>query len=340
VKLCAATLALVALASAGCGSSKHEAARKAIVYAKFLSGGGEEVWIASPDGSGKRRLGYGGSPQISPDGRWVAFQGSCDRGYCDKLLVVPSSGGKPRSVADNVLRSTWSPDGRRLLTYRPVNEEVGRLLVVDREGGATVQVAQGNLIGWSFSPSGDAIAFGRDLKGKDDVFVVPAHGGASRRITHDGRSTSPVWTSKGILISHAINGPIPHHGWGANEVWLIDSDGGNPRSLSGRLPARILGSGVTGLTPVAWSDGSLLAGLINEFGWPPYAVDTRTKTVRPIANLGFGAVADGLSRNGRNVLVEVGSTEGTGRRRVVLLPFAGGRARLIARSAGDASWNL
>jgi Tol biopolymer transport system component len=111
------------------------------VYAKLLLGRGEEVWIASPDGAGKRRLGYGGSPQISPDGRWVAFQGSCDRGHCDKLLVVSSSGGKSRSVADNILRSIWSPDGRRLLAYRPVNEEVGRLLVVDREGGATVQVA-------------------------------------------------------------------------------------------------------------------------------------------------------------------------------------------------------
>ena len=339
VKRRAAAIGLVALAVTGCGSSSRPL--KAIVYTKFLGGGGQEVWIAAPDGSRKLRLADGGSPRLSPDGRWVAFQGSCDRGYCDKLLLIPSGGGKLRTLADNVLESTWSRDGRRLLAYRTVSEEVGRLLVVDRDGGGTVAVARGNLVGWTFSPNGKEVAYGRDVKGRDDVFVVPAQGGTPRRITHDGRSASPVWTTKGILISRGVSGRrIPHHGWGANEIWLVDSGGVNPTSLSGPLPAHILGSGITGLIPVAWLHGALLAGLINEFGSPPYAFDPRAKTVRPIGKLGFGGVADGLSRDGRSVLVEAGNTETVRNRRVVVLPFAGGKGRLIARFAGDASWNL
>ena len=339
VKLRATAVVLLALAATGCGGAHH--AVKAIAYTKFLQGGGEEVWIAAPDGSHKRRLARGGSPRVSPDGRWVAFQGSCDRGYCEKLLVVRSAGGDPRPLAENVLESTWSPDGRYLLAWAPINEQTGRLLVVDREGGREVEVARGNLVGWSFSPHGDEIAYGRQEGAHSDVFVVSATGGTARPLTHDGRSSSPVWTAKGILVSRAISGRrIPHHGWGANELWLIDPDGGNPRSLSGPLPPRILGSGITGLTPVAWSDGALLAGLINEFGWPPYAVDPRTKTVHRIGSLDFGATADGLSRDGRRVLVEAGGLESARNRRVLVLPFAGGKARIIARFAGDASWNL
>jgi Tol biopolymer transport system component len=106
---------MAALALAGCGSSSRPAALKAIVYAKFLRSGAEEVWIAAPDGSQQRRLARGGSPRLSPDGRWVAFQGSCERGYCEQLLVVPSAGGDPRALADNVLQSAWAPDGRHLL---------------------------------------------------------------------------------------------------------------------------------------------------------------------------------------------------------------------------------
>jgi hypothetical protein len=92
--------------------------------------------------------------------------------------------------------------------------------------------------------------------------------------------------------------------------------------------------------PIAWSDGSLLAGLINEFGSPPFAVDPRTKTVRRIGDFGFAGFAEGLSHDGRQVLVEAANTERDRNQRVVVIPFGGGPGRVIARFAGDASWNL
>jgi Tol biopolymer transport system component len=332
-----ASLAVV-LVLAGCGSSHH--AVKAIAYTKFLRGGGEEVWIAAPDGSHKRRLAQGGSPQLSPDGRWVAFRRPCAR-YGDCLFLVSRAGGKPTLLARNAFPSFWSSDGRGVLAYRPVTEEIGRLLVVDRDADDAVTVASGNLVGWSFSPDGKHVAYALQRGAHADVLVVPARGGSSRRVTHDGRSSLPVWTAKGILVSHAITGRrVPHHGWGANEIWLVDPDSGNPRSLSGPLPGRILGSGITGLEPIAWSDGSLLAGLINEFGAPPFAVDPRARTVRQIGNFGFAGFAEGLSHNGRQLLVEVATQDRDRNQRVIVMSFAGGSQRVIARFAGDASWNL
>jgi hypothetical protein len=338
VRLGAVALAIAAVAATGCGSSHHRLT--AIAYTKFLRGGGEEVWIAAPDGSDKRRLARGGSPQLSPDGRWVAFRKPCGR-YGDCLFVVPSGGGERRLLARNAFPGPWAADGRSMLAYRAVTEENGRLLVVGRHGGKTVAVAYGNLVGRSFSPGGKEVAYALQRGAHADVFVVPASGGTARRVTNDGRSSSPVWTGKGILVSQAIVGRhIPHHGWGASEIWLVDPRSGSLHSLSGPLPARILGSGITGLVPIAWSDGSLLAGLINEFGSPPFAVEPRAKTVRRIGDFGFGGFADGLSHDGRQVLVDAANTERDRNQRVIVMPFAGGSRRVIARFAGDPSWNL
>ena len=338
MKLRIAAVATVAVAATGCGSAQH--GQKAIAYTKFLRGGGEEVWIAAPDGSHKRRLARGGSPQLSPDGRWVAFRKPCGR-YGDCLFVVSGAGGERRLLARNAFPGAWSSDGRRILGYRAVSEENGRLLVVARDGGKPVSVAYGNLVGWSFSPDGKEVAYALQRGAHADVSVVSASGGTARRVTNDGRSNSPVWTAKGILVSRAIVGRrIPHHGWGANEIWLVDPRSGNLRSLSGPLPAGILGSGITGLMPIAWSEGSLLAGLINEFGSPPFAVDSRGKTVRRIGDFGFAGFAEGLSHDGRQVLVEAANIERNRNQRVIVMPFAGGSGRVIARFAGDASWNL
>jgi hypothetical protein len=325
------------LVLAGCGSSHH--AVKAIAYTKFR-GTDEEVWIAAPDGSNKRRLAQGGSPQLSPDGRSVTFRRPCAR-YGDCVFLVSSTGGKPRLLTRNAFPGAWSSDGRRMLAYRALSEEVGRLLVVARDTGKTVGVAQGNLVGWSFAPDGKQVAYALQRGAHSDIFVVPTRGGSSRRVTHDGRSSLPVWTAKGILVSRAIVGRrIPHHGWGANQIWLVDPDNGNGRSLSGPLPARILGSGITGLEPIAWSRGSLLAGLINEFGAPPFAVDPRARTVRQIGKFGFARFAEGLSHDGRQLLVEAADMQRDRNQRVIVMPFAGGPERVIARFAGDASWNL
>src|SRR5204863_3833736 len=175
VKLGAVAVATAAVAATGCGSSHHRL--KAIAYTKFLRGGGEEVWIAAPDGSHKRRLAQGGSPQLSPDGRWVVFRHTCGQ-YGECLFVVPSRGGKPRLLARNAFPGSWSSDGRRILGYRPVSEEKGRLLVVARDGGELVAVAYGNLVGWSFSPDGKEVAYALQRGAQADVFVVSSRGGA------------------------------------------------------------------------------------------------------------------------------------------------------------------
>lgn len=121
----------------------------------------------------------------------------------------------------------------------------------------------------------------------------------------------------------------------------MDPDGGGKRRLA-RPPARILGSGITGLAPVAWSHdgGRIVAGPTNEWGGPPYAVDVRTGAVRRIGSYGHAAWPIGLSRDGRRVLVEERNPHGLDReQRVEIVPYAGGKPVMVERFAASPTWN-
>lgn len=57
-------------------------------------------------------------PQVSPDGKWVAY-GKADRGLRTHLHLVPIEGGEERKLAgDKLFRSfgaRWTPDGKKLI---------------------------------------------------------------------------------------------------------------------------------------------------------------------------------------------------------------------------------
>jgi Tol biopolymer transport system component len=70
------------------------------------------LWRISPDGSGERELSglpVSGPPQLSPDGKMVAFISERD------VYVIPSGGGTPRKIASGEMadrqRLGWSHDG-------------------------------------------------------------------------------------------------------------------------------------------------------------------------------------------------------------------------------------
>src|SRR5687768_7651881 len=86
-------------------------------------------------------------PQLSPDGRWIAYQSTdvdLDAGTRNTdIWIVAAEGGAPRRLTDDPAADTrprWSPDGRR-------------------------------------------IAFDSARGGSSQVYVVPAGGGAPRKVT-------------------------------------------------------------------------------------------------------------------------------------------------------------
>jgi hypothetical protein len=332
-------VSLVCLGAAGCAGSDVRSPERPvvqrIVYSKALPRNELGVWVSRLDGTGKRLLAKGTSPMISPDGRWVAFQGG--RSFND-LLLIATSGGRPRLLVRGAGQPVWSPDSKRVAVLQRLVEGRKALLSIAIETGKSTTVDRGSISDVSFSARGDEVAYARGVVfGNVDIFIAEVDGRGKRRVTDNGASAYPVWGPREIAFARIV----PYRGWGAHEIWLVRPDGGGRRLLT-KTPRPLLGQGIVGLVPVAWSaDGrSLLAALANEFGGIPYAVNPQTGSVRRIGNYSYHAWPEGLSRDGRFVLVaETGYDGVPDPSRLEVVRYAGGAGRVIVRHVGDGSWN-
>jgi tricorn protease len=85
-----------------------------------------------------------------------------------------------------------------------------------------------------FSPDGAQIAFVGREEGPAEVFVMPASGGPSRRLTYDGSPAASVagWSPDGARIFYATAAGQPF----AREFWLREVDANGPARLSRQVP--------------------------------------------------------------------------------------------------------
>src|SRR5215472_7139404 len=81
-----------------------------------------------------------------------------------------------------------------------------------------------------FSPDGTQIAFVGREEGPAEVFVMPASGGPSRRLTYDGSPAASVagWSPDGARIFYASAAGQPF----AREFWLREVEASGPTQLS------------------------------------------------------------------------------------------------------------
>jgi dipeptidyl aminopeptidase/acylaminoacyl peptidase len=120
-------------------------------------------------------------PQVSPDGKWIAYQSTeVDTSAWTRnvdIWVVPAAGGPPRRITDDPSsdsRPRWSPDGRRL-AFLSTRDGGSQVWVVDAAGGAARQVTS-----LPTEAGGVLWADERTLLVTSDVFpdCAPAAGGA------------------------------------------------------------------------------------------------------------------------------------------------------------------
>ena len=342
-------LALVAGCGAAGRSGQSEPVSRHLVYQKVAGTAG--IWIADVDGSNARLLVPGGTaPAISPDGKWVVYNGGCDQvsGDCSGAYVVSTSGEKPRQISPPLVGISWSPDSERIVATDPGIHDApdSTLLSIDIGSGKAVTLARGSIYGASFSPDGEQIVYAVADKPSNegfiaeeiDLFVSGRDGGDANQITDDGQSGYPVWGPKSIAFSKLIPSPD----WGRHELWEIQADGSRRRAIVAPLPKRYRGHGHLGLVPIDWSrEGrGLLAGSINEWGSIPIAVDPQTGETRQLAE-DQASYPVALSRSGDVALFFIVDNVGSypARNTVLVVPYAGGKARVVARGALAASWN-
>jgi Tol biopolymer transport system component len=179
-----------------------------------LREGEMRVWVCSKDGSNPRKMtlfedgrGYAaGSPNWSPDGRWIAFDAS-GAGENSSIYVLDVLGGKPRRLTgpapvgpgptDSV--PAWSADGRWVY-YSSDRGGRHNIWKVPAAGGASVQVTHNT--GFECTPSPDGQFLYYTKFGTPGIWRMALSSGEERLLPGLERFTSRAWegSSRGIYL--------------------------------------------------------------------------------------------------------------------------------------------
>jgi len=109
-----------------------------------------------------------GSPEISPDGRWVAYTvretNWDDNNYHTEIWLADATTGETRQLTRHAKKSStspaWSPDGTRL-AFVTDRDDKRQVYVIDPRGGEAHKLtsAEEGVGGFSWAPDGKSIAY-------------------------------------------------------------------------------------------------------------------------------------------------------------------------------------
>jgi Tol biopolymer transport system component len=123
----------------------------------------------------------------------------------------------------------WSPDGK-FIAYASNQGGNVDVWVQPLAGGRALRVTSDAAIDWQphWSPDGNQIAFRSERDG-GGIFVVPALGGAERRLADFGYS--PSWRPDGSSVLIVRRVPFITAGYENQEAYLVARDGGPPKRV-------------------------------------------------------------------------------------------------------------
>jgi dipeptidyl aminopeptidase/acylaminoacyl peptidase len=179
------------------------------------------------------RIRFVGDPQISPDGRTVAFVVTTlseeKDEYLSQIWLVDAAGGAPRRFTTGPRRDTtprWSPDGTRLafVSEREARKK-GQLYVMPALGGEPTRLTdlRNGVSAPAWSPDGARLAFVARVGGGPEP---ESPGPESSDEKAKSRPPRVITTLK-----YKFNGEGFIHDRRAH-VFVVGADGGEPRQLT------------------------------------------------------------------------------------------------------------
>jgi tetratricopeptide (TPR) repeat protein len=138
----------------------------------------------------------GRTPDWSPDGSTIAYQGTNPQGNEPGIYLIPFSGGETKRLTDHESDRLpmFSPNGSQL-AYMSTRAGNWDIYVIDAAGGTPRQLTTypGNdgLPAWS--PDGTQIAYVSDAGGRWGIYTISAQGGEPTRLTDWDGNRHPDW---------------------------------------------------------------------------------------------------------------------------------------------------
>ncbi|HEX3316282.1 MAG TPA: MdsD protein, partial [Gemmataceae bacterium] len=223
------------------------------------------VLFASFSTAAAEPIHLGRSPDLSPDGKWVAFS------YLGDVWIVSSAGGTARPVTMHERHDTtpvFSPDGKSLAfaSNRHGNYDV---FVVPFEGGRPTRLTHDSAddfpTGWSHDGKELLFASTRDFDfpPRTELYAVDATGGEARHVSlHEAREGA--WSPDGKALAYT-RGPGTwyrknYRGSSNDDIWLCDPDGMHSRQITTHLG--------NDNAPMWAPDGRFLYYVSDRFGVP------------------------------------------------------------------------
>ena len=152
------------------------------------------------DGSDGRRLGVEGlNPAYSPDGQWIAYDGT---GLVDDIFTVYRNGKSEvnltASQSGEARHPDWSPDGQTIVYQRSVPGGAFDIYTMDPAGGDVLPIVQGTASQMNpvVSPDGEQVVFQNRVSDTDfDLWTSGLTPTTPDQITSDpaGYDEFPAW---------------------------------------------------------------------------------------------------------------------------------------------------
>ncbi|KPK79426.1 MAG: protease [Gemmatimonas sp. SM23_52] len=213
-----AALALLGIAAAPLGAQTRLLRTPTVSATQIAFAYANNIWIVDRAGGAARRLtsfqGETSNPELSPDGKWVAFSG--EYGGNVDVYVVAAEGGEPRRLtwhpgADLV--QDWTPDGKSVLfasgrtTWAP--SPAPRFWTVPAAGGVPEALPIPRAYQGKIAPDGRRVAYRMNNSWDEN------------RRNYRGGQNRPIWIVD--LQSYDLESPPWTDSKDIDPVWLRDT---------------------------------------------------------------------------------------------------------------------